>query len=143
MNIQVKLLSVLIKCRHNNFRYILTGDESWFFYFSPHRCKWIHEDNEPPGIPKVGFHEPKRMVIIFWNIYGIALLKIFLPGEHINSTTFFEKVLDPLTGYPTFVEAKMSRKKFYLHFDNARPHKAKCFSDYMQLKKFTTPPHPA
>ena len=86
------------------------------------------------------FHKHKNMVIIFWNI---ALLKILPPGEYINSTTFIEKVLDPLTGYPTFVEAKKSWKKFYLHFDNAKPHKAKCASDYMQLKKFTNPPHHA
>lgn len=59
---------------------------------------------------------------------GVALLKILPPGEHINSPTFIEKVFDPLTGYPTFVEAKKLRKKFYLHFDNARPHKAKCVS---------------
>lgn len=72
------------------------------------------------------------MIVIFWNINGIALLKILPPCEHINSTTFIEEVFDHLTLYPTFFEAKNSEEKFYLHFDNARSHKAKCVSDYMR-----------
>ena len=31
-----QLLCVLLKCQKNNFKFILTGDESWFCYFTPH-----------------------------------------------------------------------------------------------------------
>lgn len=70
----------------------------------PYGCKWVHENDEPPGIPKVGLHEPKKIVVIFWNINGIALLKIHPPSVHINSTIFIK------VGYPIFVEAKKSWK---------------------------------
>lgn len=138
-----QLLDILLKCQKNDFKFILTGDESWFFYYSPHCCQWVHEDEEVPRMVKGNFLVPKRMITIFWNTNGIALLHVLPQNSHMNSTIFIEDILTPLTKFPAYVDAKSSRKKFYLHFDNARAHKAKCVDDFLAQKKFTIPVNPA
>ena len=83
------------------------------------------------------------MITIFWNTNGITLLHVLPKGAHMNSSIFTEEILSPLTKLPAYVEAKKSRKKYYIHFDKARSHKAKKVDDYLAQKKFTVPPHPA
>lgn len=130
------------KVPEKNFRYLLTGDESWFCYFTPHGCQWVHEDDQVPYRVRPNIQNPKIMITIFWNINGIAILDVLKKGTHMNSTIFISNILEPLTKYPQFVEAKKSRKKFYIHFDNCPSHRAKQTLNFLAQKKFDQVPHP-
>ena len=98
------------KVPDKNFRYLLTGDESWFCYFTPHGCQRVHEDDQVPNRVRPNIQNPKIMITIFWNVNGIAILDVLKKGTHMNSTIFISNILEPLTKYPQFVEAKKAGK---------------------------------
>ena len=136
-----RLLDVLTNCAKTKFRYILTGDESWFCYFTPNGCRWMNEDEEPPDIERPGFKSPKIMVCLFWNPHGIALIYVLPKGTSMNSSVFIANILEPINEYPANLEAKRCHKKFWIHFDNAPCHRSKQVKEYMTIKKLSRAPH--
>jgi hypothetical protein len=44
------LLVNLCKAQRNAWRFLLTGDESWFFYYTPHQKLWMPPDVETPEV---------------------------------------------------------------------------------------------
>jgi hypothetical protein len=60
-------LSVLAKAKGRAWQVIITGGESWFFYYLPHSKIWISPDADTPEVPKRLINIPKMMITIFWN----------------------------------------------------------------------------
>lgn len=137
-----RLLDVLESCAKHNFRFILTGDECWFCYFTPNGCQWVKDDDEPPIAERPGFFISKIMLCLFWNPHGIAVIYSLPTGTSMNSSTFITNILEPLNKHPANLEAKKSRRRFWLHFDNAPCHRSKEVKNYMTLKKLSRAPHP-
>ena len=137
-----QLLDVLQSCAKNKFKFILTGDECWFCYFTPNGCQWVKEDEEPPNAERLGFYRLKIMLCIFWNPHGIVIIYVLPKGTSMNSSIFISNILEPLNQYPANLQAKKSRRRFWLHFDNAPCHRSKVVKNYMALKKFSRAPHP-
>ena len=60
----------------------------------------------------------------------------------MNSSIFISNILEPLNQYTANLQAKKSRRRFWLHFDNASCHRSKVVKNYMGLKKFSRALHP-
>lgn len=138
-----ELLPILQKCKKRNYRFIITGDESWILYFTPNGCIWLQEGDPIPNAVRGGFQIPKVLLAIFWNTFGIASIHVLRNGETMNSNKFINNVLKPIEKNHCFIQAKKQKQKFYIHFDNCPSHKAKCVSEYLAQKKFSIAPHPA
>lgn len=80
------------------------------------------------------------MVTIFLPPNGIAILNVFPIGHTMNGDTFLSTLLQPLREYQYYNEAKQSRKKFYIHFDNYPSHKEAKVIRFLNDKKFTNVP---
>ena len=138
-----QLLPILKKCQRRNYRFIVTGDESWILYYSPNGCIWLQEGDPIPTAVRGGFQIPKVLLAIFWGTFGIASIHVLRKGETMNSNIFINNVLKPIEKYHCFIQAKNEKQRFYIHFDNCPSHKAKCVSEYLAQKKFSIAPHPA
>ena len=75
------------------------------------------------------------MVILFWNPIRNSILKILPVGQTMNGDTFLQSIIEPLCEYPQFKEAKKSRKKFYIHFDNCPSYKKSNVIQFLNEKK--------
>lgn len=137
-----QLLDVLKSCSKNKWRYLVTGDESWFFYFTPNGTKWIDENETPSTTEKRGFGTKKYLLTIFWNPYGIAVIDVLPTCDTMDSSKFILHVLSPLTEFEPNIQAKKSRKRFWVHFDNAPCHRSKAVKAFMTQKKLSRAPHP-
>jgi hypothetical protein len=63
---QTQLLLVnLRKVQRNARHFLLMGDESWFFYYTPHQKLWMPPDVETPEVARRLIETPKLMVTIF------------------------------------------------------------------------------
>ena len=138
-----QLLPILKKCQRRNYRFIVTGDESWILYYSPNGCIWLQEGDPIPTAVRGGFQISKILLAIFWGTFGIASIHVLRKGETMNSNIFINNVLKPIEKYHCFIQAKNEKQRFYIHFDNCPSHKAKCVSEYLAQKKFSIAPHPA
>lgn len=60
----------------------------------------------------------------------------------MNSSIFISNILKHLNEYPANFQAKKSRRRFWVHFDNEPCHRSKMVKSYMALKKLSRAPHP-
>ena len=106
-----ELLPILQKCKRRNYRFIITGDESWILYYTPNGCIWLKEGDPIPNAVRGGFQIPKVLLAIFWNTLGIASIHVLPNGETMNSNTFINNVLKPIKKYHCFIQAKNRNKR--------------------------------
>ena len=60
-----QLLHILRLARRNHYRFLYTGDESWFFYDNQKDYMWIPPGEEPPVLPDHEFQAKKSWYAYF------------------------------------------------------------------------------
>jgi len=135
------LLDILKLQRENDFRDIVTGDESWIFLDSKPKSVWLASDAALPVRVSQTIGAEKRMLIVFWGVQGIVY-KAWLPkNESITASFFCDDVLPHLA--EMFATKGENRRQFtYVHMDNARPHTAKATLEKMKVLKLKRTPQP-
>jgi hypothetical protein len=117
-----ELLEVLQNAKRLRWRFVLTGDESWFFYVNEHQKLWLAPDLDPPEVARRRIKIPNVIVISFGNILGLHV-STFLAGESFDANYFVRNVLTPITHLPIVDVAHKQKKLFILHMDNSPIHK--------------------
>ena len=105
-----QILTILQNQKRLHWRYIITGDESWFFCHTPYGYQWIPEDEEAQKDIKTSIISPKIMFILFWNPNEISILKSHPICQTMNGDTFLQSIIKTFCGYLQFNEVKKSRK---------------------------------
>lgn len=136
------LLEHMESIKRSGYRYYSTGDESFFFWDTHKKRIWLPTDEKPPKVPNERFFATKTMITIFWSPCGIQVLKALEPGQSFNSTYFMDEILDELLNYKYAANSKMHKKKFYIHIDNARPHKSSSVMKFCEENNLCILPHP-
>jgi hypothetical protein len=54
-----ELFEVLQNAKKLRWRFILTGDESWFFYVSKHQKLWLAPGSDPPEVDRRRINAPR------------------------------------------------------------------------------------
>jgi hypothetical protein len=70
----IALLPALANAKRRGWQFILTGDESWFFYCPGHFNIWLPPDTNAPEVARQPINTSKVMITIFWNPLGIHVL---------------------------------------------------------------------
>lgn len=137
-----KLLAEIQIAKRNNFRFFVTGDESWFYYTFEPTSKWVR-DGMPVGTRvRRTLGTPKIMVVIFWTIHGIRAIDFIDQGMSFNSEYFINNVLMPISQSESFIAAKKQKQKYIIHMDNSPIHKSAACQSFLSEKGFSVPPHP-
>jgi hypothetical protein len=61
----IVLFSLLAKAKRHAWQFIITGDESWFFYVTSRSKIWLSRDADTPEMARRLINTPKVMVTIF------------------------------------------------------------------------------
>lgn len=137
-----KMKQILTMLKHDNFKYVFTGDETWCKYHFDHKRKWVLSSEDLDERIKPSNYERKIMIIIFFGINGLVLLKFKPENEHFNSEFFINNILKQLEINTDASGAKKKKKLVYLHFDNAPSHSSNLVNQYLTSSPFTLLPHP-
>lgn len=136
------MLECLKSIKLHHFRFFSTGDESFFFYYTPTGHLWLPEDKPPPEMSTAKFDVLKVMITIFWSPHSIQVIKALPVGERFNAQYFQNEILEDLTKTENVYQALRDKQRFYVHFDNARSHKAKSTLSFCKENKLCLLPHP-
>lgn len=136
------MLQKLQQLEHDQFQYIISGDESWFLYFYDHERQWVLDDDEICQRVESSHFQRKTMITLFIGINGVVLMKPKPQNQRINSEYFVNEILIPLEKEVNPSDAVKKRKKFYIHFDNARAHTSQYTKQYLDRSSFTLLQHP-
>ena len=139
----IELLRILQEQEKTDYRFLLTGDESWFFYYSPATGCWVHESEAAPEAERRSHYTEKTMIVIFWNLHGPAVVEAVPNGRSATGEYFRDEIMAKVCELEAFKEAKKKKKQFWIHMDNAPIHRAETVKQYMDSAGLTRTPHPA
>ncbi|KAI6656260.1 Transposase [Oopsacas minuta] len=76
LNIAKKILETYENCGSRRLTEIITGDETWVYYPTPHskykKRSWVRGDGQPEKIPRHNWGKPRILCTIFFNRDGIV-----------------------------------------------------------------------
>ena len=120
-----ELKELLEKCKHNSFRNILTGDQSWFTLTYSANGMWLEPDEYPYKYAKDTIGSKKVMLTVIWNPFGFYIIDFLPEGRSFDSSYFIENILIPLESKKSQIWIQSHNRKLYLHLDNSRIHNSK------------------
>jgi hypothetical protein len=92
----LQLLPKLRAHAHNNWRYLVTGDETWFYYKYVRDRIWTARDEKTPDVENRVIACTKSMLTVLWNPQGFHVVTMLPPGELSNASWFIDQNLLPL-----------------------------------------------
>ena len=128
--------------KHDKFKYIYTGDETWCKYHFDHKRKWVVSSDDLDERTRPSNFEKKIMIVIFFGINGLVLLDFVPNGQSLKSDYYINNILKQLEINTDAYEVKKIKKVVYLHFDNAPSHSSKSVKQYLDSSPFARLPHP-
>jgi hypothetical protein len=131
-----ELLEVPQNAKRLQWKFIVTEDESRFFYVNEYQKLWLAPDPETPEVARRRINTPEVMVLLFWNISGLHVSN-FLASKSFDAGCFVHNVLTPIHHIPIVDVAHKQKKRFILHMDNSPIHKSKV----TRAKLFQIPVH--
>jgi histone-lysine N-methyltransferase SETMAR len=136
------LLSVLTKAKRRAWQFIITGDESWFCYYTSHSKIWLPTDADAPEVAKQLINPAKIMVTIFWNPYGIHVLSALPEKTSFDAGYFIDNGLSPIEEFPVMQAAATKKQTLIVHMENSPIHKSKAAIQKIASVRVKIAPHP-
>jgi hypothetical protein len=96
--------------------FILTRDESWFFFIHKHEKLWLPPDADALEVSRHLMSTPKVMVTLFWNRSGLYISNC-LAADSVNADDFVPTVLNTIHSLPIMSAAHRPKKRFILYMD--------------------------
>lgn len=128
---------------------IVTGDETWAFYYDPltrmQSMEWVRPNEPRPEKLRRGRSVKKHMLIIFFDCSGIVSKSKLVqqPNQRsVNASFYVKKCLTPLLSALKKKYPKSGNQRILLHHDNAPAHTAAFTKSFLKKKKFSLLSHP-
>jgi hypothetical protein len=136
------LLSLLAKAKRRAWQFIITDDESWFFYYISHSKIWLPADADTPEVAKQLINTSKIIITIFWNPFGIQVLAMFPEKTSFDAEYFIDYVLTPIEELPAMCAAVTQKQTLVIHMDNSLIHKSKAAIEKIASLRLKIAHHP-
>ena len=144
-----KLLEKYSKGGDQYLKRIVTGDESWCYYYDPlakmQSMEWVRPKQQRPRKIRRARAVKKQMLIIFFNYTGVVSKSKLVQRQKkksVNAAFYVENCLKPLLSALRKKHPKRGMKKILLHHDNAPSHTAAFTKFFLQKKNLQLLPHP-
>jgi putative flippase GtrA len=95
-NLCSQLLPRLRAQAHNNWRHLVTGYESWFYYEYVWDRTWTVGDENTPEGENTTIASAKTMLMVLWNPHGFHVVTMLPLGESFNASWFIDQNIVPL-----------------------------------------------
>ena len=140
-----KLLQVYPKYDKKQFANVVTGDETWVYYFEPVRKVsnkiWATKHSKRPIIAKRSL-STKVLYAIFFSGEGVAIKMPVKKGKSITGEYYKDVVLKKLKKYYQKRRPVTGFKHVRLLHDNAPAHTSAIVTAFLKKEKVTVFPHP-
>ena len=136
------LLGIINSSKHNSYRNIITGDQSWFLYKYQYSGKWILETNENPKGDGSKISISKIMFTIIWGVYGFYVIDMLPNDCKYNSQYFIDNILQKLIEKDQEIWPRKSNHKIWIHIDNCSVHNSMATENFINKSHFKRAPHP-
>jgi histone-lysine N-methyltransferase SETMAR len=141
-----KILKMAQKMEKNNFSDLVTGDETWIYFYEPHRKMsnkvWATKAAKRPCIAKRTMSVRKMLYAIFFTARGPAIQVPVPKGRGITGKFYRDVVLKKLDKYFVRIRPKSGMRHIKLLHDNAPAHKAAIVTDLLAGKHVIVLQHP-
>ena len=138
----IALRKVICSAKRRGWRYLLTGDESWFYFMNNPDHAWVPEGTAVPTRPRQTISSPKRMLIVFWSPLGFRLVRMLPKGVHLDAHYFCTNILAEIDRIRPAATTEDARRNVLLHFDNASPHTATATVNFLGSHRMKRAPQP-
>jgi hypothetical protein len=128
----IELENGIESAEHQRWRYLLTGDESWFYFSIDHENIWLQDGVQIPTRPKKTISSAKRMLTVFWSSLGFSVIQSLPKGVPFTGENFCSTIIREIQEKRPGDRAEDGRRKLMLHFDNASVHTARDTMDFMR-----------
>ena len=141
------LLKKYPKYSKKAFDNLVTGDETWVYFFEPKRkCSnriWATKNARRPSIAKRIRSVRKVLYVILFDNKG-PIIQITVPkGKTVTAKYYRDVVLRKLKKVYKRRRPQTGLKYLRLLHDNAPAHKARIVTEFLKAEKVTVLPHPA
>ena len=141
-----QLLQVYGEGKPKRLDNIVTGDETWVYFYEPLRKQqtkaWVPKDGNPPEMPRRDRSEKKVLYTVFYNTTGIVFQKPREQNKSITGRYYRDVVLADLKRFYETARPASGMRGIKLLHDNAPAHKAKLVQEYLEAENIETLPHP-
>lgn len=125
---------------------IVTGDETWLYYFdlpSKSRNKiWLFEDEQTRTMVKQSRSVKKKMIVVFFGRRGIISRFILAEQKTVTAKWYIDFCLTPLVQILKNLRPRSRLDTWRFHHDNAPPHKAAITQEFLTKSGLTIIEHP-
>lgn len=136
------MLTILLQAESTGFRYVYTGDESWFYLSTASDSMWVPPESAAPSAATPTIKSEKIMVTIFWSTAGFSVVEALPKDDHLTAQYLIDKIFRPLEHNIAEGCKCVHRHRIYIHMDNARVHTAKIVKDFLSSSFFRGLPQP-
>jgi hypothetical protein len=135
------LKSILQSAKHQDWRYFLIEDHSWFYLIIDFQQICQSANDKLPIRPKRIIHSQKRLFLISWSLFSFCLIYIFPKEQKFDVEYFLDKILAEIQPDRPIDTYEHSQNYTIFHYDNVRPHAAECFNIYLSANRMMRVPH--
>jgi transposase len=136
-----QLLATLEQQQPMDFEHIITGDESWFYFYNPPDSAWAESRDTLPERIRRKIDTEKCLISVLWSVNRIHHLIDVLPGMKSNNSFFCDVVMAGLIQNMISSGRRKTFNLFFIHLDTARPHNSKQSQECIQASKAKPLPH--
>jgi hypothetical protein len=136
--LSIELLRQIRFIQHHGWQFIITLDESWFYFSRDHEQIWLRIEEQSPERPRHTIQDPKMMVTVAWNPLGFHLLSALPKGNTFNTEYCRVNILTKLLP----LRPQVNVKRPVIHADNAGPHttrKCRAFCEENRIRLAVLP----
>jgi hypothetical protein len=123
-------------------KYLITGDESWFYWDNQRRGMRAQDRDELPPNVKLTISSKKTIVSAYFSGCGFVSVESLPMGQKYNSQFFTEIVLPSIEKKLGECGPKLRTTAFHLHVDNAKPLTSKMSVEKIEELGFILVPQP-
>ena len=105
---RVEISKQLLKILDRGYRNIITGDETWIYFFTISNKEanksWIEKGENRPQIVRTAQNSKKRMFCIFFSVDGVITQFVVPKGQTVNANLYANEILPEV--FSNFMEKR-------------------------------------
>lgn len=143
-----KMLKLFDKGQSQYVNSIVTGDETWLYYYDvPTKAQnkvWVFDDEHTPVAVRKSRSVKKKMIAVFFRSSGIVERVVLDTQKTVTAKWYTEQCLAKVIESLKNLRPKSRMDTWYLHHDNAPAHRARACTEYLAttgLKLLEHPPY--
>lgn len=141
-----QLLKKYDNCDQRRLSEIVTGDETWVYFYQPERKEknkvWVSKNGKKPEIAVRTKTVKKVLYAIFFDGNGVVVRFPVPKGKSVTGNMYANDILPKVFKHYETQRPRTGTRGIKLLHDNAPAHTSRVVTEYLRTNKLETLPHP-